>query len=138
MKLEVEIDKLLKIKTNGRDDSNSNFINFPYEPTPYVVLQELANSGYINKKDTIIDYGCGKGRVCFYLAYALKCKMIGLDYDERLYNRALENLDSSIIKGRVSFVNDNASLYQINDHIDAVYFFNPFTVGVLKDVVDNI
>ena len=47
MELEVELDKFLKIKTNGRDDSNSNFTNYPYEATPYKVLQNLGNSGYI-------------------------------------------------------------------------------------------
>ena len=60
--LEVELDKLLKIKTNGRDDSNSNFINYPYEPTPYSVLQILANSGFLSKRDKIVDFGCQAGR----------------------------------------------------------------------------
>ena len=27
MDLEVELDKYLRIRTNGRDDSNSNFVN---------------------------------------------------------------------------------------------------------------
>ena len=58
MDLEVELDHYLKIKTNGRDDSQSNFINYPYEATPYCILQALANSGLITKRDTIIDFGC--------------------------------------------------------------------------------
>lgn len=45
-------DKLLKIKTTGRDDSNSDQYRFPYEPTPYSVLERLANSGLIRKKDS--------------------------------------------------------------------------------------
>ena len=44
MSLEIELDKLLKIKTSGRDDSHSNLINFPYEATPYLVLQALSNT----------------------------------------------------------------------------------------------
>ena len=80
--LEVELDRFLKIKTNGRDDSVSTPINYPYEATPYSVLQTLANSGYIKKNDRLIDYGCGKGRVSFYLAYSNKCNMIGVEYDE--------------------------------------------------------
>ena len=62
-------DKLLKIKTSGRDDSRSDQFRYPYEPTPYSVLERLANSGYLGKKDVLIDYGCGKGRVDFYLSY---------------------------------------------------------------------
>lgn len=34
MDLEVELDRFLKIKTNGRDDSASNYLNYPYEATP--------------------------------------------------------------------------------------------------------
>ena len=62
----LEKDKLLKIKTSGRDDSNADQYRYPYEPTPYSVLERLANSGYIRKKNVILDYGCGKGRVDFF------------------------------------------------------------------------
>ena len=65
-------DKLLKIKTTGRDDSNSDQYRYPYEPTPYSVLERLANSGFICKRDVVIDYGCGKGRVDFFLSYQTK------------------------------------------------------------------
>lgn len=38
-------DTLLHIKTTGRDDSISNQVNYPYEPTDYSVLERLANEG---------------------------------------------------------------------------------------------
>ena len=41
---ETKWDKLLKIKTGGRDDSHSDQYRFPYEPTPYRVLERLVNS----------------------------------------------------------------------------------------------
>lgn len=60
---ESQWDKLLHIKTTGRDDSRADQYHYPYEPTPYTILERLANSGYITKKNMLIDYGCGKGRV---------------------------------------------------------------------------
>lgn len=78
-------DNLLNIKTSGRDDSLANTYNYPYEPTPYKVLERLANSGYIRKKDLLVDYGCGKGRVEFLLAYQVKARVVGIEYDERMY-----------------------------------------------------
>ena len=138
MSLEIELDKHLKIKTNGRDDSNSNFTNFPYEATPYVVLQTLANSGYIKKNDKLIDYGCGKGRVSFYLAYSNKCNMIGVEYDPRLYNSALENKKRAISANRVEFVCENASDYKVSEDVVGAYFFNPFSIQVLKDVLKKL
>ena len=66
---ETQWDRLLKIKTTGRDDSHSDQYRYPYEPTQYCVLERLAHSGLIGKKNVLLDYGTGKGRVCFYLSY---------------------------------------------------------------------
>lgn len=138
MDLEIELDKFLKIKTTGRDDSHSNFKNYPYEATSYYVLEALANSGYIKKGDKIIDYGCGKGRVDFYLSYYTKANMIGVEYDLRLYNTALENHKKSISSNRVEFVNSCASKYEVDIDVTGAYFFNPFSVEILKEVINNL
>ena len=37
---ETQWDKLLKIKTTGRDDSNSDQYRYPYEPTFVMVLSQ--------------------------------------------------------------------------------------------------
>ena len=136
--LEVELDRFLKIKTNGRDDTVSTPSNYPYEATPYSVLQTLANSGYINKRDKIIDFGCGKGRVDFYLAYSVKAKMVGVEFDPRLYNSALKNSQTAISSTRVSFVNCDACDYVIDFDVTGAYFFNPFNLEVLECVINNL
>ena len=136
--LEVELDRFLKIKTNGRDDSQANFINYPYEATPYCVLQTLANSGYINKRDKIIDFGCGKGRVGFYLSFATKAKIVGIEFDERLYNAAKENHKKAISANRVEFFKGCASSYVVDEDITGAYFFNPFSIEILEKVIDNL
>ena len=43
-------DKLLKIHTMGRDDSNADQYHYPYEPTPYSVLERLAKEEYLSKR----------------------------------------------------------------------------------------
>lgn len=62
---ETKWDKFLRIHTTGRDDSHADQYRYPYEPTPYPVLERLANTGLIRKGNTLLDYGCGKGRVDF-------------------------------------------------------------------------
>ena len=84
-------DKLLHIKTMGRDDSQSDQYRYPYEPTPYSVLQRLANTGLIRKNNMLLDYGCGKGRVDFFLSYQTRCRCLGVEYDERIYEKVMEN-----------------------------------------------
>lgn len=53
---ETQWDRLLKIKTTGRDDSHSDQYRYPYEPTQYCVLERLAHSGLIGKKNVLLDY----------------------------------------------------------------------------------
>ena len=77
-------DKLLQIKTAGRDETNADKYHHPYEPTPYSVLERLANSGLLEKGDVVLDYGCGKGRVGFFLSYRTKARTIGIEYDNRI------------------------------------------------------
>ena len=57
---ETQWDRFLKIRTSGRDDSHADQYRYPYEPTAYVVLERLANSGLIRKNNTLLDYRQGK------------------------------------------------------------------------------
>jgi len=129
------IDKQLKIKTCGRDDTASDINKSPYEPTPYNVLERIAFSGYINKKSTVIDYGCGKGRVGIYLTYQTKCHSIGIEYNERLYLKALENAKDN---NKIAFYNMDAANYKLPIEANICYFFNPFSVETLEKVINNI
>ena len=52
---ETKWDKLLRIKTSGRDDSRADQYRYPYEPTPYSVLESLANAEYIGKTKQWIE-----------------------------------------------------------------------------------
>ena len=131
-------DKLLKIKTTGRDDSNADQYNYPYEPTPYCVLERLANSGYLRKKDVILDYGCGKGRVDFFLAYQTKVNSIGIEYDERIYQSVITNQKAAVSKARTEFLMMRAEEYKVPSEVNRCYFFNPFSVEILRKVIARI
>lgn len=131
-------DKLLRIRTSGRDDSRSDQYRYPYEPTPYSVLERLAFSGYIGKKNTLVDYGCGKGRVDFFLSYQTRCRSVGIEYDERIFETAAENQKSAVSAGRVELVLQNAETYVVPETADRFYFFNPFSVEILRSVLERI
>ncbi|MGX8703721.1 MAG: SAM-dependent methyltransferase, partial [bacterium] len=78
---ETEWDKLLRIKTSGRDDSHADQYRYPYEPTPYSVLERLASSEYIGKSNILLDYGCGKGRVNIFMSSRTGCHGSGIEFD---------------------------------------------------------
>ena len=131
-------DKLLQIKTSGRDDSNADQYRYPYEPTPYSVLERLANSGLIRKKDVVLDYGCGKGRVDFFLAYQTKASALGIEYDERIYQGALDNKKTAVSGARTEFVMARAEEYEVPSEVNRYFFFNPFSVELLRKVMARI
>ena len=131
-------DKLLQIKTTGRDETNADEYHHPYEPTPYSVLERLAKSGLIGIDDVILDYGCGKGRVGFFLSYRTKASTIGIEYDDRIYESALENGLTTISRIKPGFVLTRAEEYEVPPEVNRCYFFNPFSVEILHKVMARI
>lgn len=135
---EQKWDKLLQIHTTGRDDSNSDQYRYPYEPTPYTVLERFANSGLLCKENTLLDYGCGKGRADFFLSYQTRCHTIGVEYNERIYEKAVENREQGVAAGRTEFVLADAVQFSVPARVDRVYFFNPFSIEILKKVLARV
>lgn len=135
---DLKWDKLLNIRTTGRDDSRADQYRYPYEPTPYSVLERLAVSGYITKKNKLVDYGFGKGRVGFYLSYQTRCRSVGIEYDERIFQDAESNRERSVSGRRTEFECRNGESYQPPADADRFYFFNPFSVELFRKVLGRI
>ena len=135
---EIAWDKLLHIETTGRDDSNSDQYRYPYEPTPYCVLERLADSGLVGREDVVLDYGCGKGRVGFFMSHQTEAAAIGIEYDERIFQDALENRMTAVSGAKTEFVQGRAEEYEVPAQISRFYFFNPFSVELLRKVMARI
>ena len=129
-------DMLLQIKTTGRDDTNADQYRHPYEPTPYCVLERLASSGLLGKDDVVLDYGCGKGRVGFFLSHQMKMHTIGIEYDDHIYQSALENQKTA--KAKADFILTRAEEYEVPSQVNRCYFFNPFSAEILHKVMARI
>ncbi|MBQ9031312.1 MAG: class I SAM-dependent methyltransferase [Parasporobacterium sp.] len=126
----------MNIHTTGRDESDSDEQNFPYEPTPYAVLERLVASGYIGGDNHVLDYGCGKGRVCFFLAAACGCRTTGIDLSEKLLATAEGNRLQFRKKNLVRFQKCMAEHFEVTD--EDTFFFNPFKEVVLRSVLGQI
>ena len=98
-------------------------------------MERLANSGLIRKRDVVLDYGCGKGRVDFFLSYQTKANTIGIEYDERIYQGTLENQKTAVSGVRTQFVLARAEEYEVPAEVNRIYFFNPFSVELLRKVM---
>ena len=138
MNHENQWDKLLQIKTTGRDESRADEYHHPYEPTPYCVLERLADSGFFREGDAVLDYGCGKGRAGFFLSYRTKVKSLGIEYDDRIWQDAQENRKTTISRIKPEFVRTAAEDYAVPAEVNRCYFFNPFSAEILRKVMARI
>lgn len=132
------MDKLLGIRTTGRDESHASIDNNPYEPTPYAVLERIASSGHVRKGNLLVDYGCGKGRVGLFLSYHTRCQSLGVERDRWLFEAALRNRASAPSGRRATFVQADACSFVPPPEADRFYFFNPFSVEVFDRALSGI
>ena len=61
-----------------------------------------------------------------------------MEYDERIYNKAIENKENAISAGRVTFKAENAEYFSVPREVDRIYFFNPFSLEILQKVIHRI
>ena len=98
--------------------------------------QDLEHFPNADSNDVLLDYGCGKGRVGFFLSYRTKAKTIGIEYDQRIYESARKN--QSTAKSKTAFVLTKAEEYEVPAEVNRCYFFNPFSVEILHKVMARI
>ena len=135
---EILQDKCLGINTIGRDETHSDDHHSPYEPTPYSVLERMADNGIFEDISHLVDFGSGKGRVGFYLAEKKNIRVTGIEIEHAFYKASLKNLSRSKKKSLLFFRNEPAETYQIPADADGFFFFRPFSEIILRRVMHNI
>lgn len=138
----LENDKLwddkLKIFTSISDHSEEDDSNYGYDPTPYIVLEEMLKTGLLDEDDVLVDYGCGKGRLGFFLHNQTGCRVIGLDHSKRMIKKANKNLENYGSCDEIQFIHTKAEEYLPDENANRFYFFNPFSSKVFSKVLKNI
>ncbi len=135
---ELFCDNILNINTVGRDETHVAEGVFAYEPTSYLVLDRMHEVGLFSDIHLLVDYGCGKGRVPFYIAYYCERRAIGIESEEDFYRDACKNMESFKMSGLVDFVCQKAEDYAVPDNADVFYFFRPFSADILRKVLKRI
>lgn len=137
-------EKLLNIKTCGEQkEFYESFHYNRYEPTSYYALESLFSNYELKSTDSVIDFGCGKGRLNFYLNYMFNCYVTGIEMNNFFYDEALDNKknflkDHNKKDYKINFANCLAENYEIKPKDNKFYFFNPFSLQIFMRVVANI
>lgn len=134
------MDKELNIKTEGIQMGKDTFHFHRYEPTPYEVIKELFDQVPLKKEDVLVDFGCGKGRLNFYLHHRFHCRTVGIEFNPEYYEEAMLNLKyyRSNNKENINFECVSAMNYQIKPEENYFYFFNPFSPQIFIGIIQHI
>ncbi|MFD1739797.1 class I SAM-dependent methyltransferase [Bacillus salitolerans] len=141
---EQDYDQLLNIQTAGEQNGfYSSYHYHRYEPTPYRALELLFEQYKLTSDDYIVDFGCGKGRLAFYIHYFFHATVKGIEMIEDYYHDALVNLESYFANkkrrdGDVQFYHCFAEEYPIAPLDNRFYFFNPFSIQIFMKTINHI
>jgi SAM-dependent methyltransferase len=137
-------DDLLNIFTRGdQKDFNGSLHYHRYEPTPYSALEVLFEQYELKNSDRVVDFGCGKGRLNFYLNYRFQSTVVGIEMNKGFFEKAISNRRNYLKSSKknddqIHFQNCLAEEYRINPLDNRFYFFNPFSLQIFMIVLNNI
>ncbi len=146
MDKETQYEQFLGIKTNEETiiPGNTRKLKYSfYEASEYEGLEEIFDLEQLKPEDTIVDFGCGMGRVLFFCNQRFLCKVKGIEYDKKIYEQLLDNAEFYHVRFReqrekFTLLNMKAEDYDIAPEDTCFYFFNPFSKTILCNVLERI
>lgn len=136
-------DRRLGIWTVGLREWDGNTQYNRYEATPYHALDRLFEVYRFREGDRVVDFGCGRGRVAFYIHHRFHVPVVGIEAHDKTYEEAIANkmryrAHAGHIPAPIKLKYGLAEDYDVKPDDNCFYFFNPFSHRVFQKVMDNI
>lgn len=137
-------DELLNIKTEAKIEYDLSDRAWHYhrtESTDYHVLDTLFKHLEVKSNDILVDMGAGTGRVLLYSALQLNIAVKGIEYLKESYDIALENIENSQKRHEfpsIQLYHIAVEDYEVSDKDTIFYFFNPFSLIIMRPVIYEI
>lgn len=142
--MDTNWDSLLQIQTEGVQslEEVTPHLN-RYEATGYAALATLADHFDFDPTTHVVDYGCGKGRMLFYLHHRFGCAGVGIELQHPYHQAALNNLTTYATTHpdaaeALRFLHMPAQAYAPSDQDNFFYFFNPFSLPIFMKTIEAI
>lgn len=127
-------------KIGGRTDMGTNY---SYAASEYDGLVKIFDRVSLTKDDTLVDIGCGMGRVLFFCNQKFMCHVTGIEYDRKIFEKLKENAAYYHVRfknqeDKFHLFNIQAEDYDIQPNDNFFYMFNPFSKDILAKILDKI
>ena len=136
------LDKKLGIETfepcYEKDTQSFYKDGLAYFPSSYSILEKVVKRVELSKDDVVVDMGCGKGRVVFFMAMEEVKRVIGVEIRRDTVEAAKVNFSNfKYKKSPLEII--NADVINFNPKEGTVFFFfNPFGYRTFDKVIENI
>jgi cyclopropane fatty-acyl-phospholipid synthase-like methyltransferase len=107
-------------------------LEVPYVPTPNQVVEAMLNLAKVTKDDTVIDLGCGDGRIVITAAQKYGARGIGVDLNPERIAEAEANAKSAKVESRVRFVEQDLFKADIHEASVVTLYLLPSVNARLK------
>jgi len=111
--------------------------SYHYADSGGLHLEKVLKTLNITSRDSIVDFGSGKGGALFTFSKYPFAKITGCEISHDLVAIAKKNLQVMNVKS-VTFAEMDAANFTDLDEYNYFYFFNPFPCQVMTSVVRNI
>jgi 16S rRNA G966 N2-methylase RsmD len=138
-------ERRLDVRTSGRIELDELGVagqdRWRYEPAEWRVLPRIVRRREIGPDDVFLDLGSGMGRVVLQAAQYGPRRVIGVELAEELTEIARENVERNrhrLACRDVELDTADALEYQLPNDVTIVFFNNPFTGEVFRQVMDKL
>lgn len=107
-------------------------LDVPYVPSPDAVVKAMLNLAAVTKSDTVIDLGCGDGRIVVTAALDYGSNGIGYDLNPERIKEANSNAAKAGVEKRVRFIEKNLFDADIKDATVVTLYLLPGVNEKLK------
>lgn len=116
----------------GQEFEYGNGLDVPYVPTPNSVVEAMLKTAKVTKNDTVVDLGCGDGRIVVTAAEKYGARGIGYDLNPQRIAEANDNAKRAGVQDRVKFVEKNLFEADIKDATVVTLYLLPSINAKLK------
>jgi SAM-dependent methyltransferase len=138
------VDTCGEIPLNSLDfESKSKDPGLEYQSHhPEIIRSSLLMLPIPHEDYTFVDFGCGKGRVLLIASGFKFRKIVGLELAPQLADIAKRNVERYRSSDQKCFdievMTADATDYELGPDPQVLYFFSPFTLRLMSQILENI